>query len=359
MRPIPRRREDILVSLCFAGLDDQSKAVASVQSAAQKLGQNYRFWEIVFVTDADVATEEFVGAVIAAAPNIRVIKVASGTSFYRQRVIAASESIGDVAVLSAPDELEAVNIPQLVELAQETGAAVSCSTGKGTSGGWVYKTLGAMSGFSVSPRYTLTVSYPRAWINRVQNHPERDLAMRFPPRNASFPYRQIPIANAQQRDVRQMGRRAGLIYRLLVNIAPKLLPVIAAISLIVALFGLTYLIYAVFILLTLENIAAGWFSTAVAQSIIAFFLGVVLLGIVMALQKLLDLLEPDIDTTVVEEINNVDLFDQVLHDLNVEIEHDAATPIDAPLAEDADDYDSLPEQPELETHRKAKGAARW
>lgn len=316
-----RRREDILVSLCFSGVSEQATAVAAVQSGAKKINRDYRFWELVVVVDAELATTEFTDALIALAPNIRVIKVASGTSFYRQRVIAASESIGDVALLSDPDEIEAVDLKMLIELAQETGAAVSCSTSNGRTEGWVNRSLSAISGFSVSPSNTLTVCYPRAWINRIQKHPERDLAMRFPPRNASFPYRLVPITTAQKRSMRDIGRRAGLIYRLLVNIAPKLLPVTAFIAFVVAVLGVSYLLYAVGVIILLENVAEGWFSTAAVQSAIAFFLGMALFGIVMGLQKVLDLLEPEIDTAVVDEVSNVDLFNQVMSDLNIETEN--------------------------------------
>lgn len=320
----PARREDVLVSVCFADVRNVPEQIAAVKRLAEKVDARFRFWEFVVVANADDAAELL--PLVNAVANLRLFTVRVGTEHYRKRVVAASEAIGDVVVITSCRELPYLDLVAMVEDAVAKG---QIQIGQGTRSsrterliGPPLATLGRGAGFNVGLRGLQTMAIPRTLLNRILTHPDRDLALRFPPRDGGIGPGTVIARDGgpTPRSWRDLGRRITLLQKLLTNLAPRLLFYVSVASALVAVLGLFYLLYAIGSWIVVSELEPGWLTISLMLSFTACFLGCALFGLSLALQYLLALLERDRFDDVVDEVNRVDLFGQVARDLNVEVE---------------------------------------
>lgn len=309
-------RDDILVSVCFAEARAGTETLTALRALAGEMAARFRYWELLLVAEADAGFEPLMRDL----PNVRLLTVRHGAPFYRRRAAAASEAIGDVVVLAAVDELAALDVVEMVETAEASGSIVVGRRGRGSLLNPALRALGRSAGFRVDARDMLTAAYPRTLLNRLLAHPDRLLALRFPPEDHSLPvhWREAEGRDAARRQLQEIGRRFNLVQRLMVSSAPTVLSLVVALSLLVILSSLAFAGYALAILLT-STPEPGWFTTSIVLSLTAFFLGCAILGLSMGLQKVIELLSGEADEDIVGERASGDLYAQVLHELNVEV----------------------------------------
>lgn len=313
-------RDDLLVSLCFADSVPDAETLARLKTLTAQLAARFRYWEILLIADADSAADY--DRLMAETPNIRLLKVRRGTPFYRRRAAAASEAIGDVVVLAAIEELAALDLVEMIETAEAGGSIVIGRRNRPSLINPALQALGGGAGFRVDSRDMLTAAYPRTLLNRLLAHPDKLLALRFPPDDHSIPvvWRIGGKAAAPARSLREVGRRFNLIQRLLVSSAPRVLTLVALLSLAVVLSALAFAVYAVVVWLTLPSTQPGWLTTSLVLSLTAFFLGCAIFGLSMGLQNVIEALANDLADDIVDERSSVDLFGQVMQELNVEVD---------------------------------------
>lgn len=314
-------RDDILVSVCFAEARGGTETLVALRDLATRMAASFRYWELVLIADADAGFDTLMREL----PNVRLLKVRHGAPFYRRRAAAASEAIGDVVVLAAVDELEALDIVEMVETAEASGSIVIGRRGRGSLLNPALRALGGSAGFRVDARDMLTAAYPRTLLNRLLAHPDRLLALRFPPADHSLPvhWREANGGAGPRRQLQEVGRRFNLVQRLMVSSAPTVLSLVVVLSLLVILSSLAFSAYAVVVLLT-STPEPGWFTTSIVLSLTAFFLGCAILGLSMGLQKVIELLSGEVGEDIVDEQASGDLFGQVIQELNVEVGAGAA-----------------------------------
>lgn len=321
---VDRRRQDIFVSACLADFVPDAKNIDALRRLSVRLGAFYRYWEILVVAQAEAAHDH--EPLLSAVPNVRLFKVRNGTPFYRRRVVVASEAIGDVVLLTSVEELPLFDPVNLVETAMARGAIVIGRRDRASAVNPALKALGRSAGFRVDERDMLTAAYPRTLLNQLLAHPDRQLALRFPPSDSGIPVLWISCEDRARRrhSVREFGRRLGLIQRLLVSSAPRVLTLVAYSSLVVVVCAAAFAVYAVVVWLTFEKVQQGWFTTSLVLSLTAAFLGSTTFGLSIGLQKVIEALTDDLSDIVTDERSAVDLFGQVIHELNVEVESEEA-----------------------------------
>lgn len=334
----PTRREDILVSICFADITPGPNTTKVLNDLAARMDAGFRFWELVLVVRAEAAgsCEDLMLKI----DKVRLLKVRQGSEFYRMRAVAASEAIGDVVVLAAIDEVPFLDLSSLISTAAD-GDRVALLQSERTnrlSGALepAIRVLGHASGFHVSARDMQTAAFPRTLLNKLLAHPDRNLALRFTPRDAGIPYsiETSRFDDSERRSLRDFGRRLGLVQKLLTNFAPKVLFYVATLSGLVTFTAVIYAVYAIVAWFTLDTIQPGWLTISLAVSLTAGFLGLALFGLSLGLQQVLDVLLPEALDDVVDEVSSIDLFGQVVNDLNVEVETGLAGKIDTPSLAD-------------------------
>ena len=313
------RREDVLVSLAFTDLEPTAECFEDIAKAARAVAAHYRYWEAVIVVEAAMA-DQF-QPLMRAVENIRMVKVRTGVQTYQNRVIAASEAIGDIVLLAAAREIHAVPPVEMIERARLENSVIIAERAGTHLLNPIILALGNVSGFRATTRDMATAAYPRTLLNRLLAFSDRQLALRFLPRDTALSAGYVTgRPNHNRKLVSGMGPRLGLIQRLLVNAAPRVLGITSLLAATTSFVALLYGVYAVAVWLFLDTVQPGWFTTSIAISLTASFLGVAIFGLSTGLLKIIDLISPELVQDVVDEETSIDLFSQVMTELNVELE---------------------------------------
>lgn len=312
------RREDLLISVCFAEAPTGAADQESLRAFAARLEAVWRYWEILIVSDA--ANTMKMEPLLADIPNLRILGTQGLSERYRRRVIGASEAIGDLVVLGAFEELDYIDIPAMLTEAAETGAViVPRREERRILLDGMLSVLGSSSGFRIQARDLQTVVLQRTLLNRLLARADRQLALRFMPRDSGVPVRYSAISpGSGPPRAGGIWRRLGIVQKLLVHSAPSVLSWVSLLAILTVLGALSFTIYAICIWLFASEVQPGWFTTSLAISLTAFFLGVAIFGLASGLLKLIDLVTPEVLGDVVDERGNADLFARVVQDLNVE-----------------------------------------
>lgn len=323
--PVPDRgpRGDFLLSLAVVGLAWTPEQVAGLGRIATRLARLYQFWEIVVVASIEEDVPPALLAQLGEIPNMRLLRVDEVDNFYRLRLAAASEAIGDVVVITTGSEMELMDLPALADKVWEGDAAIiMIRERQGLMVSLFFEILGALINYRIDPRDTLTAGFPRTWLSRVLTRPDADLLLRFERRTGGgqFIRETVPGGVQVPRALRSVGRRFRLLADLLASAAPRVLRTVSALSFAVALFAVVYGLYAVLVWLFKADVQPGWLTTSLLQVVIVGFLGVTVAGMSIGIVKLLDRIEGLLRYTIVDELNTVDFFSKVT-DLNVERRH--------------------------------------
>jgi type IV secretory pathway TrbD component len=289
---------------------------------AARIDARYRYWELLAIVDAGVEDNGLLDGV----PNLRLLKVRPETGYYRRRVIAASEAIGDLVAIVAIEEIDCLDVVAMIDSARETARIVS---GRGAARSLMdplLRVLGRAGGFDVDTRDMLTAAFPRSLLLRMLALPDPELALRFVPRDAglSASHWLTHGAVGRVRSLRQTRRRLSLVRQLLISGAPRVLDWVSVLSALVTVTSVLYALYAVLVWAVSSSVAPGWLTLSLAISMTGAFLAVALFGLSTGLQRIITMIAPDRADDVVDERNGVDLFSQVAQELNIELSSDVA-----------------------------------
>jgi hypothetical protein len=317
MTTLPRR-EDIFVSVCFPTFPAGAGAAAKLQALSQRLSERFRYCEILLIVYADAATDY--DELMKSSGNLRLLTVRRGTPVYRRRVAAASEAIGDVVAMAAIEEQPALDLLAMIETAHSESSIVIGRRVQQSRVDPALHVLGRSAGFRVNAGDMLTAAYPRTLLNNLLTHPNSQLALRFPPSDAGIPvlWQDAVDAPKPARSLRGLGRRLGIVQKLLISSAPRVLTLVALCALVVTFSGFAFTVYSVIVLLFQETVQQGWFTISLVLSLTAAFLGAAIFGISIGLQKLIEALGSDGGDDIVGERSAVDLFGQVMREFNVD-----------------------------------------
>ena len=99
-------RSDLLVSVGVVDLGGPAQTVPRLIALAEGLAAAFRYFEVLYVLPERRRHElDPLAADLARLPNLRVLLSGEGAGVYRQRLLAASEAIGDVvALLDLPSD---------------------------------------------------------------------------------------------------------------------------------------------------------------------------------------------------------------------------------------------------------------
>ena len=319
--PHSAQRGDFLVSVAVVGLAWTPRQIMALQQLARDLGGGYQFWEIVIVAPIIEELEPRVSSALGGISNVRLLRVGEVDNFYRLRLAAAAEAIGDVVVLTSGDELELMNVVVLANQVYESNDVIVMARGRqGFLATAFVAALGYLIDYRIDPRDTLTAGFPRSWLDPVIARPDADLLLRFERRRSATYFRREPVPDRAEvpRALRSIGRRFRLLADLLASAAPRVLRSVAALSFVLSIFAGLYGVYAIAVWLLKTDVAPGWLTTSMLQVVIVGFLGVTVSAISIGIVKLLDRIEGMLRYTIVDELNNMDFFSKV-KDLNVEM----------------------------------------
>lgn len=335
--PTQKLREDVLVSIGFTGVLPTQVGFDALRRLSGQLNAHFRYWEILVIADAEEASR--LAPLFDVVPNLRMLKVRDGTSTYRRRFVLASQAIGDVLAITTGPEAADLDMVAMIETSINETSVVISRRRKGNVLDPLIGALGKASGFHVSTRDMQTAVYPRSLLDMLAARSDKDLALRFAPRDASVKITEALVPEEQvleRRGLRGMGQRLSLIQKLIVNLAPRVLGYLSILSTLVVFVALLFICYVFAVWAFVETIQPGWITTSLLLSGTAAFLGLAIFCLASGLQMIIDLMSPDTGRDVIDESSTVDLFSDVMKELNVDYDPsgiDAVPALKKPLSQ--------------------------
>ena len=331
--PAKALREDVLVSLGLTSVIPGPEGFDGLRRLSTQLNARFRYWEILVIGDAEEAVD--LTPLFDIVPNLRLIKVRAGTSAYRRRFVLASQAIGDVLAMTTAPEAASLDLVAMIETSLDEGSLVVSRRRKGILLDPVISALGKAGGFHVSTRDMQTTVYPRSILDMLAARSDKDLALRFAPRDASVVITETLVPEEkvlERRSLRETGRRLSLIQKLMTNLAPRVLAYLSVLSALVALISFLFVFYVFGVWIFVETVQPGWITTSLLLSGTAAFLGLAIFCLATGLQMIIDLVSPDMGHDVIGETSTVDLFSDVMTELNVDYDTSGRKAAQAPEA---------------------------
>jgi len=312
-------REDVLVSVGLTKVNPTADGFRDLRHLSRQIDAHFRYWEILVVADAEEAAE--LAPLFDIVPNLRLLKVRAGTSTYRRRFVLASQAIGDVLAMTTGPEAAGLDLVAMIETSVAESSLVIGRRRRGSLLDPAIRALGKASGFHVSTRDMQTAVYPRSILDMLAARSDKDLALRFAPRDASVRVSVTLMPEEkvlERRGLRGMGGRLSLIQKLMFNLAPRILGYLSILSALVAFVSMLFVCYVFGIWTFAEKIQPGWITTSLLLGGTAAFLGLAVFCLTSGLQMIIDLVSPDVGLDVIGESSTVDLFSDVMTELNVD-----------------------------------------
>ncbi|GAA0465450.1 hypothetical protein GCM10009096_02540 [Parasphingorhabdus litoris] len=316
------QREDFLVSIGLIQEGTIADDLSKLEELSKQISKKFRYSEIVYAVDErDHSKLDLQATAISRISNLRIIVVSNDLSFYRRRILVASETIGDVVLLSSFRELEYICLAEIAEEVYETGDIILSWRAKRRIAMPIFHAiLAAVSKYKVNARVMRTIGIARVSLGKILNTPTATVDLVFEPKqsNENYIHKKTDYPTSLQ-SRSTMSDRFELVFELITNSAPRILRGFAVFSCFVVILAMTYAIYACVVLFTVDNVQDGWFSTAIVQSGSVVFIALALGLLCMGLAGIYDRLRGSDEGLIRDEISNTSFFDQT-SDLNVEVD---------------------------------------
>jgi polyisoprenyl-phosphate glycosyltransferase len=313
-------RPDYFVSLCLAQEGDVVRELDAIAALADACEQNLKYWEIVYVIGESFRSSiEALLNASTSAQNLRIVLVRDAVGYYRRRVIAASEAIGDVVVVTSVNEAAEINVIAFAAAAVASDQVVlGRRIGRSSLRSALHWVVGRISNHRVDDRDLKTIALPRARLATILRRPTASIDLRFEPKRGVADYLRKELRLTNTGGEVGLRQRVDLLTEIIASSAARFLNAIALLSALVAASATSYAVYAVGVIVFHDNVQPGWFSTAIVQSgstaFISLGIGVIALGIA----TVVDRMEGGIHHEFIDELGNISLSARA-HDLNVDI----------------------------------------
>jgi len=311
---------DYFVSLCLAQENSVARELEAISVLARTCGRHLKYWEIVYVigeSDRSAIHRALDG--LAAIKNLRIVLVRDAVGYYRRRVVAATEAIGDVVVLTSFNELAAVDVTAFAAAAAKNDQVViGRRAGSNSIRFFTHWLIGRVCNHRVNDRDLKTIALPRSRLVPILLRPTASIDLRFEPKRGVARYLRKELRLTSTGGEAGLRQRLDLLTEIIASSAARFLNAIAVLSGLVFAFAVSYAIYAVAVMLLRDNVQPGWFSTAIVQSGSTAFVSLGLAVIALGIATIVDRIEGGVRQDFVDELGNISLNDRA-HDLNVEI----------------------------------------
>jgi len=311
-------RSDMLVSIVVADSAGPAATIPRLAAAMPQLAEAFRYFEVVYALDETRRAElDSLGDSLAGLVNLRVVITGEGLRYYRRRLVAAREAIGDVVALVDLDEVPIATLIARIGEARDRNEVLAgwCPTRR--AGALSYRLLSLASRFVIAPRAARTIIVPRDWLNAILARPSAVIELRFQPRVPLTRYRRFDVPR-HPAEATDFASRYEVLIEIMRSDAPRYLKAYALAGFLVVLGSIAYVLYAIAIILMLSHVAPGWFSNAVVLAGSTAFIagGMSILSIAMV--AVIDGVRHSGHPPVVAEVGNTDYFDRIVG-RNVEV----------------------------------------
>lgn len=317
---------EYFASFCVVQSGDVAAELAAIARLANDCDGRLRYWEILYVA-ADSARPEIqaVGASLAATRNLRIVMVSNDASYYRRRLVGAAEAIGDVVVITTPDEMRSIDVIGFAEQAMRGDQVLMARrSGRRPLLPVFHWFLTLVSPYRVSARDLHTIAVSRARLVDILARPTAAIDLRFEPKRGAFAYHRRVVDAPRLGSSVGISRRFEFFVEIIATSTPSILKAFSVLALIVLGFALLYGLYAVGVYLVKSDIQPGWFSTAVIQSGSVSFLALSFAVVALGIARIAERMDGGVKGVITDELANTNFFDR-LDDRNVEVQSETVS----------------------------------
>lgn len=251
------------------------------------------------------------GQDLAALVNLRILIVADGTNPYRRRRIAAAEALGDVVVVTDPEEAERLDLTDFVHQALVKGRIIMGARARArTSFLPLHGALRILTGYRVDTRDLRTLALPRASLTRLLARPTAGIDLRFEAKRAPERYERKIIEVSGGGDRLLRTRRVDLLVELISASGPRFLKGFALVALATLIAAAVYAAYALGALFLVKDLQPGWFTLSMALAGLTAFLSLWALIGSLAQARIIELVDSRHQDEVIEELGAISFFRQ-------------------------------------------------
>ena len=312
--------QDTLVSIAVILDGGSASSFEKVVELARRVTAAYQFVDFLIVGDVRCKFEESSFArVVALCPQSRYLQIEGAFGYDELIRFACAEVIGDVAVFTSVDEVDKADLlqvlaallkgPNLVRLRRNRAPVPEIA-----AAGMVE----FVTGFDVDPRFLRTIGVNRSLLGQLLNQPSLLSFLRF--RAATLESNQEVInvdLPAPRRGLRATLGRIEVIANLIGIAAPRLLSFAAALSGLLALMSLGYMLYVGLVLAIKSQVAEGWTTLSLVIAFGLFVQTSALAIICLGIARLFRDSDPTKTGRILNDVSSSDLF-RSFSALNVE-----------------------------------------
>jgi len=287
-KPIVAGKPDFLVSLCTVLDNDAAIVEQYVSDAVAALSAAYRYFEIVLVDNhSSDGTDRKVEALLAKAPNIRLIRLSRRRGMEVALSAALDHCVGDY-VVTMDLRLDPISLVSAIVDSMVNGDDVVIGHYRNPRGSAAHRMFNAMTcklagrflGTTLNPNTGYFLGFSRRAVNSLVRIHSKSRFIVYDSRivgfrNAVIDYDQQWRAGASH--AQESALRGGL-NRVKMVIAHSLRPLrlAAALGLVAAFMNLLYLLYIFAVALLKRNIAEGWLTTSLTHTVMFLTLFLIL-----------------------------------------------------------------------------------
>ncbi|WP_420587413.1 hypothetical protein [Ruegeria sp.] len=307
-------RGEYLISIAILAKGDIAETERTTREALEFLENTAEFFEILLLvstTDYDRNREVFDR--LFRLRNLRSLILREGTGEYRAAVVAATETIGDFAIIVSPTERNLIDLQKIFDIMTGSGASVRLRSPRRVAlpARASARLLSLISGYEVDPQILRTAAFHRSHIGWIASRADREIALRFMPRSGGHSEDITTLDVDPDKDVRN-GRsllgRFGMAVEILANSPPSILRFLAMLSFFVSFCSVLFFIYAICLFVLGVALEPGWFTTSLAISGSTALTGLLFGAIATALYQILSRLQNNTGDEIIREMNNADFF---------------------------------------------------
>ena len=314
--------DNFLFSFCF-NLEnkDLNKCFEILKKTSKDIKEDYKFYEIIIILDEKTYSLILNQKERKKISNLRFIVLKEYANDYKRRSICAFEAIGDIILISSFDEINYFDIHEMISKSIYNEKIV---IGFRSNHNFFQKLLfyslkfiGYLADLDINQNLSKTIVLPRADLNLILEDNYVDLKLRFPPSNRYLVSFDNQEANRGTQKNQNFRGKISILYMSLLNLTPILmqfLTIFAGITIITSIF---YFFYIILIWIFMNEIQTGWITMSLSVTGVSFFLSSSIFILSIGLQHIIKKLNNKKSESLYE-IKEIDIFEKVKHDLNVD-----------------------------------------
>jgi len=311
---------EIFVSLVCPVSHHQPDTISGIKAFQKNLAAKYENYEVILVDNTGLSTPTTLSKLLNSDPNLRLLKLARPHEIQTSIFAGLEQAIGDYVIVAFPESDPASIITRLLRrLYIGHDIVISLSTKEFIEPVWnqvgsrffYWYTTSVLKLNHLLPQATSTMGLNRKSLNALTQFQSYHRHLRFLITQTGFQVAHIsyaPKAAPAYRSSRNLFESVNLALNTLVTYSRHPLRAVTWIGLLASLFNLGYILYVASVYFLKDQVAEGWTTSSIQNSLMFLFLFLSLAIISEYIGRILEETQKRPPYTIVEELTGTTHF---------------------------------------------------